>query len=183
MSDLEAGSSAQIEAKATGTDGPVVELPTIPRTTFPAVHSQPLMAIPREAEKGQSVAIPRKPAKSKKSTISASRLEITESASKTGKAWTVSLGGKGRGRGAEKLRLRVRPSDAGFSVSARFKDQTGKWREPYACYLAAGEWRSARGMTPSGFADFICRKIEQRRNEGADPEKVDLLLEKVGAFR
>lgn len=183
MSDLEAGSSAQIEARATGTDGPVVELPTIPRTAVPVVYSQPLMAIPREAEKGQSVAIPRTPARPRKSTISGSKLEITESASKTGKAWTVSMGGKGRGRGSEKLRLRVRPSDAGFSVSARFKDQTGKWREPYACYLAAGEWRSARSMTPSRFADFIYRKIEQRRSEGADPDKVDLLLKKVGAFR
>lgn len=183
MSDLEAGSSAEIEARATGTDGPVVELPTIPKTTVSAAHLPPLMAIPKKAEKAQSVAIPRKSARPKKSTTSTSKLEITESASKTGKAWTVSLGGRGRGNGTEKLRLRVRPSDAGFSVSARFKDDAGRWREPYACYLVAGEWRSARGMTPSRFADFIYRKIEQRKAEGADPDKVDLLLKKVGTFR
>lgn len=130
-------------------------------------------------QKPASVAIPQKTAKRSNAKSSAVKLNIKESGSKAAPAWLVSIGQK-KGRGGAQSSFRVRGADVGFSVSLRFKDEVEKWREPYCCYLSAGEWKAARKMTPANFTALIVGKIEERKGkEKADAAKLDDLIVRI----
>lgn len=136
----------------------------------------------KDAQTAAPWAIPQKPAKRSNARSSAPKLNIKESGSKGAPAWTVSIGQKS-GKGRPQTSFRVRGADVGFAVSLRFKDELGKWRELYCCYLSAGEWKAARKMTPANFTALIVGKIEDRKGkEKADATKLDDLIARIHAI-
>ena len=89
------------------------------------------------------------------------------------KAWRVSLGKRGK----DLLSFRVRPSGSGYFVAWRSGDN-----ERYVCYLAAGEWRTAKKGRAASFAQLVTAKLDARLAAGETLDKLTGLQDAVQAF-
>lgn len=91
---------------------------------------------------------------------------------KTGKnqdAWTVKVD--------RQKAIRVRLTESGFAAVLRVKDDGGKWRDRYLCYLSKGEWNAARRKSLGMFAELLAGKVEGRIATGeGDADKLGALV-------
>jgi hypothetical protein len=139
----------------------------IPTGLFPSSESAPEVAIPREEAISAAWAIPRKRVGHTTPGTKAGKLRLAESGGGARKSWTIPTG---RESGEA---LRVRRSDAGYTVSLRFRDGRDELREPYLCYLTASEWREAK----QGSLDQMVRRISEKMKRR---EETPLLVELIG---
>jgi hypothetical protein len=104
--------------------------------------------------------------------LEATKLRVTESRRNGQQSWSV--------KGASDAYFRIRIADAGYRVGLVYRDEFGKRREPYLCYLSRSEWGKAKRGSLADFVALIVEKLEQRMASGeGNTAKLDELLRRV----
>ena len=74
-------------------------------------------------------------------------------------------------------KFQTRSTDNGRRIHLRYRDESGKWTQPYACHLEGAEWRQ---LTRGGYrsaVELIARKTANRTD--GEPDKIRQVVERI----